>query len=188
MTETTPLPDQLSDLIAGEIANALGLSRTGAHMRVIGPIVRRVTRRFSDLATAFDADIEALGFREGARRFAAHFIEGFEVSGAETIPADGPLIVAANHPGVTDALVLLAALPRDDAKLVISDVPITRALPHASDKFIHVSGEIDNRVHALREMVRHLREGGTIVIFPTTHLTPDPALTWGPAGDRRTRS
>ncbi|MGC9523437.1 MAG: lysophospholipid acyltransferase family protein [Anaerolineae bacterium] len=178
-------PQHLSHLVSVEIAYALGLPRRGFHIRVIGFLVRRITQRFSQLAVDFDADIAALGFREGCHRFVDHFVAGYRAAGVERVPARGPLIVAANHPGVSDALVLIAALPRDDARLVISDVPITRALPHAAAHFIHVSGETDSRVRAVREMERYLREGGAVVIFPSGHLTPDPEVAVKGRGDGR---
>ncbi len=64
--------------------------------------------------------------------------------------------MASNHPGATDAFAVIASLPRDDAALVISDVPITRALPHTSRRFIFVSGEMESHGAAVREMTDHL--------------------------------
>jgi len=188
-----PLAQHLVELTAQEIAHALRLPRTGAHMRVLTPLVRSLSRRFADLAAAFDAAIPAVGFREAVRRFTAHFVEGHDTTGAESVPTRGPLIVASNHPGATDAFAVIASLPRDDAALVISDVPITRALPHTSRRFIFVSGEMESHVAAVREMTDHLKEGGAVVIFPSANLTPDPAIVaemglppdWTARGDWR---
>ncbi|MBN1248808.1 MAG: hypothetical protein JXC32_14200 [Anaerolineae bacterium] len=184
--EPEPLVQRIIGMAAQEIAHALRLPRTGVHMRLLDPIVHGLTRRFAELAVAFDADIAALGIREAADRFASHFIESRSPLGTETIPSTGPLIVAANHPGAADAVAILASLPRDDTALVISDVPITRAFPHTAGHFIYVSGEMSSHVQAVREMTRHLQGGGAVVIFPSTNLTPDPSMTLSPeqSGDR----
>ena len=187
------LAEHLIELTAQEIAHALRLPRAGAHMRVLTPFVRPLSRRFADLAAAFDTAIPVVGFREAVDRFTAHFVEGRETTDAESVPTKGPLIVASNHPGATDAFAVIASLPRDDAALVISDVPITRALPHTSGRFIYVSGEMESHVAAVREMTDRLKGGGTVVIFPSANLTPDPAIAtemggppdWTAKGDWR---
>ncbi len=79
----------LVELTAQEIAHAPRLPRTGAHMRVLTPLVRSLGRRFADLAAAFDATIPAVGFREAVRRFTAHFVEGHDTTGAESVPTKG---------------------------------------------------------------------------------------------------
>jgi len=172
-----PLAERLVELIAQEIAHALRLPRTGAHMRVLTPLVRSLSRRFADLAAAFDAAIPAVGFREAVHRFTAYFVEGRDATGTESVPAEGPLIVASNHPGATDAFSVIA----------------TRALPHISDRFIYVSGEMESHVAAVREMTDHLKRGRAVVIFPSANLTPDPAIVaemglppdWTAKGDWR---
>jgi len=91
------------------------------------------------------------------------------------------LLVASNHPGATDSVTIMACLPRADLRIVISDVPFTRALPAGRDHLIYASPETAGRVHATREMIRHLRAGGSLLIFPGTTLDPDPALLPGAA-------
>jgi hypothetical protein len=170
--------NDFTHLITQEIANALGLPREGRHMRLLGSLVGKTTGRLATLAVAFDADVETRGFRAAAERFAGPFIEGYDVSGVDKVPVSGPLIIAANHPGVSDALVITAALPREDSRLVISDVPLIRALPHGAEAFIPVSGHPDDHVRALRQMLQHLEKGGAVILFPGTYLTPDPAQSW----------
>jgi hypothetical protein len=52
------------------------------------------------------------------------------------------LLVAANHPGAADGLVIAAALRRDDLKVVISDVPFTRAVPYGRKYLIYTPSNI----------------------------------------------
>lgn len=171
----------LQDTITDEVLRSAGLSPTGWARSLIAPLVASATRRFATLFAAFDLDVRQVGTDEGARRFLPHLVEGWRQSGAERIPRDGPLLVASNHPGATDSVTIMASLPRGDLKIVISDVPFTRALPAGRDHLIYASPEAAGRVQAMREMIRHLRDGGSLLIFPGTTLDPDPALLPGAA-------
>lgn len=177
----------LSDLLTEEIANALRLPRSGPHMGLLRPVVRGVTRKFAALAAAFDADIAALGWHAAATRFAAHFVAGVSCEGCG-IPTEGPVLIAANHPGVSDALAIAHCIPRDDVCLTLSDVPIVRALPHAQGHFIPIPGHVEGHVAALRQIVRALEAGRAVIIFPSTHLTPDPAAGAEELAEGRTTS
>lgn len=177
----------LSDLLTEEIANALRLPRSGPHMGLLRPVVRGVTRKFAALAAAFDADIAALGWHAAATRFAAHFVAGVSCEGCG-VPTEGPVLIAANHPGVSDALAIAHCIPRDDVCLTLSDVPIVRALPHAQGHFIPIPGHVEGHVAALRQIVRALEAGRAVIIFPSTHLTPDPAAGAEGRAEGRTAS
>lgn len=181
------LDARLADLIVREVAYALGFKRQGALPKLIALLIRRQARRLAQLAAAFDADVAASGFGYAADRLARQFVESYRVHGEALVPPEGPLLIASNHPGVSDALIIAAALPRNDAKLVVSDVPLTRALPNAESKvFIPVSGEPNDRVQALRTLLDHLNAGNAVIIFPSTHLTPDPALAMAEVPDTAT--
>jgi len=106
-------------------------------------------------------------------------VDGLIVCGAETIPAQGPLLVASNHPGAYDVLVLVASVRRDDLKIVVSGVNAMRRLPSVAEHMIYVTSDVHARLSVVREMIRHLREGGALLIFPTAQVDPDPALEPG---------
>lgn len=177
--ESSPTPEALRRLIAAEVANALGLARAGLPARLVALAARRTTSRFATLAAAFDANVAALGFQAAARRFLSGFIDGIRVRDAWMVPATGPLLVVANHPGATDALAIAASLPRDDVKLVLSDVPLLRALPHANAHFIYVTHDHGARLRAIRKLVDALRAGGAVLIFPGTYVVEDLDLDSG---------
>ena len=103
------------------------------------------------------------------------------VSGVENIPANGPLIIACNHPGAYDSAVLAAVIPRPDLKLLASDVPFTRALVEISRNLIYVPPDASGRMAAVREAVRHLQAGGALLIFARGDVEPDPAVMAGAA-------
>jgi len=174
------LARQITDLVTEEVANALRLPRRGLAMRLVGTAAQRVTRRFAGLAAQFDADTATIGITRASRAFVAHFTDKAVTRGADHIPATGPLIIAANHPGATDMLALAGAAGRDDLKMIVSKAPLIEALPHAGDRddgcFIFASPDTGDRTSAVRQMIDHLRSGGAMALFPSTTLTPDLAL------------
>jgi hypothetical protein len=175
-----------------EFMIALGLSAQGRARRVLDPILRVPTARFARVAAAFEARLEHSGMVPSMRWLLAQYVESVDVCGAECVPANGPLLVASNHPGAYDGVAIIANLGRDDFKIVITDVPLTRALAVTSKHLIYVAPNSQGRMSAVRSMMRHLRAGGALLIFPSGLVDPDPDLqpgseqaleTWSPSLD-----
>lgn len=143
------------------------------------PIVRLATTRFARLMATFDSTVGKAGTREAARHLLPSLVQGCRQSGAERIPKTGPVLVASNHPGAVDSMVILAALPRTDVKFIVSDVPFLHALPNVKQHCVYATADTDGRLGAMRDMIRHLRTGGTVIIYPGTQLDPDPAILPG---------
>lgn len=99
------------------------------------------------------------------------------------VPARGPLLVIANHPGLYDALALFAAIAREDLKIIAAERPLLAALPHVQKRLlaIHDADSIEvGRPHnalALRRAVKHLASDGALLHFPAGRIEPDPAVT-----------
>src|SRR5438552_11267020 len=102
---------------------------------------------------------------------------GVVVERRERVPTRGPLLVVANHPGLSDAVAILAALGRDDAWIVTAEYPFLRAMRLASQRFLFVSDDRSDRLSAFRSVVSRLRAGDTVLIFPAGGLELDPALS-----------
>lgn len=171
--------ESLTRFITDEILNALSLGKNGWVRNTLGPIFHLPARRFSEIAAKFDQDVEMHGFCEAAKRILPCFISGFKVRGIENIPMEGPLIVVSNHPGAYDSLVISANVPRRDLKVVATGVEFLRALPHLVEHLIYVSREPYGRMGALRAAIRHLEQGGALLIFPTGIIDPDPSNQCG---------
>jgi hypothetical protein len=166
----------------------MGLDRRPWLRRLIGPIFRSPIGRFSRLAADFENAVARQGLHLAIRDFMSQFIAGIDLIGAEAIPAGGPLLIAANHPAAYDFFLIAATLPRDDLKLVASNIKILRRLPATAEHFIFISsgevmGDTHSRMAAVRASVRHLKQGGALLIFPTGTVDPDPAVN--PEGARQ---
>jgi len=96
------------------------------------------------------------------------------VCGSDGIPAQGPLLIASNHPGAVDVLTIASSLPRQDLKIVVSGVPFFHEFSFTERHFIYAPPDAHGRMLALRNAIRHLKEGGAMLIFPTGTVDPDP--------------
>jgi len=171
--------DTIRETITDEIFYALGLSRSGWARRVFGTIFRRPASRFAELAVNFDNTVSEQGFCQASRLFLPQFIESVQVSGKDNIPANGPLLIATNHPGTIDGLLITGYLPRDDFKLIISGVPFVQSFPATSRYLIYTSYNTHERIKTVRTAVRHLKNGGALMIMPRGNVDPDPAFMPG---------
>lgn len=170
---TKSIPDLRENLI-NEIFKAAGFSESGWLRKIGGRLFNKPVDRFAAIVSRFDEVIGAEGFPAGAADALNSFSQHVEVRGAETLPTDGPLIIAGNHPGALDGLCVLANLPRQDIRFVVSGVPVTESLPNARNYLIFAPGDKHERMLAIRSMIRHLHQGGCVLIFPTGRLDPDP--------------
>jgi hypothetical protein len=170
----------LRRFIMNEIKNAFGLSPKSLLGNLISPICWPPANIFAKLGLNFDQHVARLGFSGAARwvlpRF---FVDNMEARGTEHIPAEGPLIVASNHPGTYDSLVVASQLPRNDIRIIASNIHFLRALPFTEKNFIFITLDAKIRMLALRMAVNHLHRGGALFIFPRGKLEPDPAFMPG---------
>lgn len=131
--------------------------------------------------------------RETLDMMSAHLNLRTEISGADNIPATGPVILIANHPtGMADGIALYDALKakRPDLKIMIN-IDALRITPKATDVMIPVAldvksgGQARQDRAALVETQQHLRAGGMLIIFPSGRLSH---FTWRGLQERRWRS
>ena len=170
---------EIAGIVARESAETLAGAahgrRVAAARRLLAPAAHLLARRFVE----YDGVMGDRGPHRGAEWIVARATGGLTVIGAEHIPATGPVLVVANHPGLTDAVSLLATMRRDDAWIVTANYPFLRALRRASERFLF----IDDHCTALRHIVRRLRGGDAVLLFPAGGLEPDPATSPAAAHD-----
>jgi len=177
-------PEQASvyrEKIIDEICYALGVSRSGVMRRGLGPLFRYPAERFGRIAACVDSEVGSSGLSGGARRILPDLSVKAIGRGIENIPVDGPLLVASNHPGAFDSVAIMSCIPRKDLKVVLSDVPFTRAFFIARRYFIYVPPDAAGRRTALRASMDHLKRGGALLTFAHGDVEPDPEL--GPGAD-----
>ncbi|MCC6006465.1 MAG: lysophospholipid acyltransferase family protein [Rhodobacteraceae bacterium] len=99
----------------------------------------------------------------------------------QRIPAEGPVVVVANHPhGLVDGLVLaeLIGRVRPDFKILtrslLTNVPEIQyhMLPVA---FPHEADSVRKNVEMRKLAMEHLRDGGVVVLFPAGQVAAAPS-------------
>lgn len=140
-------------------------------------IASPVADRFARWAMTLDACVGRGGLAAGGAMIVDRFTRGLRVEGREHVPRSGPLLVVANHPGVTDAAALFVALDvRPDILVLAADREFLRCLPNLRHHLIAVPQHPVHRAEPLRRARAHLRAGGAVLTFPAGRIEPDPAL------------
>lgn len=145
--------------------------------RTLAVVARVPARRFAHVLVAYDDLVAHSGMVAGAEHLLTGFTRTVRVAGAHHIPASGPLLVVANHPGLVDAMALVRALGvRRDLRILAIDRDLLRALPAVSSHLMYVDPARGGRADLIRRTVAHLRAGGAVLTFPAGRIEPDPAI------------
>lgn len=170
--------DPLIDINLDDLLDSMGLaSGRGAFLRPpLRPLLRPNARRFARIVREFDDRVGAAGLAAGSEWLVRRMTGGLQVAGRSSVPASGPLLVLANHPGMTDTVALFASLrARPDLRVIAQDRPFLRALPNVAASVIFVADDGPSRTRVVRAGVKHLEQGGALLTFPAGAIEPDPA-------------
>jgi 1-acyl-sn-glycerol-3-phosphate acyltransferase len=102
---------------------------------------------------------------------------GFTVTGADHVPAAGPVILAANHGSQIDPIILTAAVPRRCTFLAAAELlelPVLGTLIRPLRVIPVKRGHFDRR--AIAACLARLERGEALVIFPEGKISTDGTL------------
>jgi 1-acyl-sn-glycerol-3-phosphate acyltransferase len=176
----SPVILALTEALVSEILLAFGLGRA-AHAGILRTVAQIPAGRFTRLVDQFDQRICQDGLPAASRWITARFIRSVRVRGRLNLPEQGPLLVASNHPGALDSVSMLGAFPRDDTRIFVSGSPFFKTIPSSKEHCIFVEDRtnVDERRRAIRLGIAHLQKGGSLLIFPTGRVDPEPACSPG---------
>lgn len=176
------MPDPTSDLqtvitrIQSEVFGVMGIAPHSWLRWLLKPFVQPPIKKIAGWIVDFDHDVAARGWSAGVRSFMTRFVDHVEITGLENIPKDGPLLLVSNHPAAYDVIITAAALGRDDLKVISSNLPFVSLLPSIMPHFIFISDNPHGRMATVRSALRHLLDGGVLLIYPRGDAEPDPAV------------
>jgi len=178
MPSASPSIDALTEINIVDFLDSAGLLRfQGTPLR---GLFRPAARRFALTAHEFDSRVGEHGLAQGSAWLMGQMTAGMRTSGLEHIPAQGPVFILANHPGMTDTVALFSSLAaRPDLRVIALDRPFLRALPHVARQLIFLPDDESGHMAVIRAGAKHLKEGGALLTFPAGEIEPDPA-TFGP--------
>lgn len=175
----------LTETIIYDLTKAFALPQTDGAKRWIRLVFGRAARAAAEVGIGLDRATAEGGLPGGARWVLPRFVKSHHSRGSENIPANGPLVIASNHPANVDSIVISAHVNRPDYKAIIGDIPFFENLPHVSEHAIYAPDPKDvmGRMQAVRESIRHLKSGGALLIFPRGGIEADPDFMPDPDGE-----
>jgi hypothetical protein len=171
--------NELRRSLTDDVLRLLGIPQAGLPRHLLKPFLLPPTTLFAKLAASFDHYVEQFGMKDASNWALSKFVKGVEISGVERIPADGPLLIAANHPGTIDGFAITANVPRPDLKIVITGIPFIQKLQSTGRHLIYATFDPHQRMTTVRSIIRQLEEGGALLIFPSGTIDPDPDIMPG---------
>jgi hypothetical protein len=171
--------ESMRSRITDEVYYAFFKKRTGNLRRLVEKIVYVPTTRFSRIFAEADDRVTQEGLPGAGKSLVNSLNVSVTASGAESIPKEGPLVVVSNHPGAYDSPVLSSLIPRPDLKIIAFEVPFYHTLPNISRQIIYATDDVAGRMLALRNTIQHLQGGGSVLVFGTGKIDPDPTVQSG---------
>ena len=171
--------ETLKRVCVEDLLSAFGLSRLRYGTRPLELLFRIPAQRLAHQVATYDGIVGTSGLKEGGGWALERLARRVEVEGRENVPREGPVLLAANHPGLSDTVALFATTPRSDLRVVAAERPFLGALPNTSRYLLTVSETSPGRFGLIRAATRHLRGGGAVLTFPGGKIEPDPAVLPG---------
>ncbi len=171
--------ERLTQVCVDDLISAFGLGGVIHGRSVMESISRIPARRLARQIQTYDEIVGESGLGTGGAWALKRLSRNNRTEGQENVPRGGPLLLVSNHPGLSDAVALFAATPRDDLRVIAADRPLLEALPNTSRHLLTVAETSAGRPGVVRAAARHLRGGGAVLTFPGGRIEPDPAVLPG---------
>jgi len=169
----------LTRVCAEDLLSAFGLDGLRHGGRPLELLCRIPARRLARQVATYDRIVGEAGLGAGGAWALERMTRRVEAEGQENVPREGPLLLAANHPGLADTMALFATTPRSDLRVVAAERPFLEALPNTSRHLLTVPERSPGRFGLVRAATRHLNRGGAVLTFPGGRIEPDPAVLPG---------
>lgn len=179
MAERPEQVETLTRVCVDDLLFAFGLEELRHARRPLELLVQIPARRLASQAAIYDRIVGDLGLRAGGAWALERMARHVEIEGQENVPPEGPLLLVANHPGLSDTVALFATTPRTDLRVVAAERPFLNALPNTMSYLLTVNEKSPGRLGLVRSATRHLRNGGAVLTFPGGRIEPDPAVLPG---------
>lgn len=172
----------IAESLIYDLTKALALPDTKFAKSFVRLIFGKVARAAAEVAVDVDCAVGEGGTVAGARKTLSRFVKSYEARGLENIPPYGPLLIVSNHPASIDSFLITAYVNRPDYKAIIGDIPFLENMPHIREHAIFApeGNDMMGRMRVIRESIRHLKNGGALLIFPLGSIEADPEFMPNP--------
>jgi hypothetical protein len=170
--------DTLTQINLDDLVSAFGCQNRRVPAGMLRRLFSRPGQTFARQISEFDSNLGAYGLVDASRLTLQHYVRDLRVFGMDRIPASGFLALS-NHPGMADTLSLITALNRPDLHIIALGRPFLEAMPNLSKRLVYLRDESASRIACIRQVSRHLSNGGAALTFPAGRIEPDPEVHEG---------
>lgn len=173
-------PDNYLQLVEEDLLTSFRFKPGSLQFRLMRSLFKKPLFHLAEFLLELDDHLGRTNVASTAKLAVERLASGLSIHGEPKIPAEGPVLVVANHPGWIDSFVALAGITRPDVYFLAGSHPTLENLPHFKEHLIFVNQKgVANGAEVIRHVIAHLKDGKTVVIFPKGLLEPDPALIPG---------
>jgi 1-acyl-sn-glycerol-3-phosphate acyltransferase len=159
-----------------DLSRLAGLNGSAVGRQALQLVLGSRVQRFARAMATFNQDIALRGLPGASRTLCARYGAQIRAVGAEHVPTSGPVLFAANHPGLMDTMAIYATVPRPDIRALARPQPMLDLLSELAPHLLMLPDDGPSRAGGLREVLRTLRGGGALLLFPAGNLEPEPTL------------
>jgi len=172
--------DTLTRINLDDLVSSFGWQKQSLGAAILRRLFLKPARKFAKQVVEYDNLVGQLGLSEASCEFLqSHYINDLRVQGREHVPADGPILVLSNHPGLTDTVCLFSAIDRADLRIIAQHRPFLASLVNVTKHLFYIGDEPAERMRAVRQVSAHLRAGGAALTFPAGKIEPDSDVHTG---------
>ncbi len=171
--------EALMQINLNDLLDNLGLKEAAWARPALARLFRKPIQDFTQLVVDYDRRIGEAGLQVASCEVMQNMVREVRGVAVENIPREGPVLLTANHAGLTETLACFSMIPRDDLKAVGNDRPFVRLLPNVFNRLVPVPEQEGNRFAVVRQITRHLEAGGALFMNPAGRIEPDPACMPG---------
>src|SRR5438270_10566206 len=113
----------LTKVCGEDLLSAFGLCRLRRGRHLLELLSWVPARRLARQVAIYDRIVGESGLTAGGAWALKRMARRVEIEGQENVPREGPLLLAANHPGLSDTVALFATIPRPDLRVVAAERP-----------------------------------------------------------------
>lgn len=176
---SSPL-DTLTQINLDDLVAAFGWEHQPFLASLLRSTFAHPARQFAKQIAGFDHDVGSTNLAEASRQLMRkHYVKDVRVHGQENVPAHGPVLFLSNHPGMADTISLFAAINRPDLKIIALHRPFLASLANITRQLFFIDDDPSSRLHAVRQVSAHLRNGNSVLTFPAGEIEPDPTVYTG---------
>lgn len=174
-------PELITNTLLRDAMQWFGVQNAHYRKTIVRSFLELTLPQFSSIVSTMDEVVGREGFVAGVNWMLPHLQMTVTGHGVDNVPRTGPVLIASNHPGGADFLVIFSQVPRDDVRLVAA-VEQLDLLPNVVRHIVYTSrtrGKKTEKGATTKRLIKELSENHLVLIYPRGIMEPDPRWSAG---------